>query len=319
MLMKDILKKCIEEYGDISEKKYEMRFDLKAIEEAVRKRKLRSKRTLTYADLQFFEAREHWWFEKFWVFPPAETITSALKAKTFNFWNLPKNEHEIIADLLDVFKSIELVSIILRFINPTYYGIISPPVERVLDVRRGSDAVETYLNYVRNLREIAEHFGFKQAADIDVALWILHEKCFGQFRDREIELAYKNDPVFLRIRAKNLVLPLANLSRVRLAEALPREMQDIAALITCKEFEKQIRKLANLLTLEVADQSLEQVIDRLFEDGHTSQTTKENWHALRRVRNRFFHYDKPPTELDSANFMREVIEIQRRLDALSVH
>jgi len=56
----------------------------------------------------------------------------------------------LVAALLEVFKSVELVSIILRFVKPEHYGIISPPVERVLDVQRGSDAVETYLNRDRS-------------------------------------------------------------------------------------------------------------------------------------------------------------------------
>jgi hypothetical protein len=315
MPMKDILESCLQEYGDISEKKYPgKRFDLKAIENEVHKRKLHSKRTLTYADLQFFEAKEHWWFEKFWVFPPEHTIHPALQERTFDFWNLPKNDANLIADLLDVFKSIELVSIALRFIKPEYYGIISPPVERVLDVRRGSNAVETYRNYVDNLREIAEHFGFERRADVDMALWVLFEKCFGHFRDREIELAYRNDPTFLRIRTRNLVLPLVDISPARLAEALPPEMQDLAAIIACKEFEKQIRKMARLLDPDLASQDLKKIIQDM--PGPISSIRRGNWDRFRKVRNNFFHYDRHPTEKETLDLVREVIEIERDLDNL---
>lgn len=55
-----------------------------------------------------------------------------LEERTFNFWQLPKNEVSLITALLDVFKSIGLVSILLRFVRPDHYGIISHPVERVL-------------------------------------------------------------------------------------------------------------------------------------------------------------------------------------------
>jgi len=97
-----------------------------------------------------FESPIHWWFQKYWVFPPEHHVAPELKRRTFNFWRLPKGEVPLVAALLEVFKSVELVSIILRFVKPEHYGIISPPVERVLDVQRGSDAVETYLNRDRS-------------------------------------------------------------------------------------------------------------------------------------------------------------------------
>jgi hypothetical protein len=318
MSMNEILRCCINEYGSISKKKYGKHFDLAAIEKTVHDRKLSSKRNLIYSDLQFFKAREHWWFEKFWVFPPAEAIHPALQEKTLNFWNLPKEEAKLISELLDIFKSIELVSIILRFINPRDYGIMSPPVERILDVRRGSDAIETYLNYVGNLREIAKCFDFKRCADVDMALWVLHEKCYGQFRDFKIETAYGNDPVFLHIRAKNLVMPLAGLSRARLAEALPREMNDLAALIACSEFEKQISRVFRLLSPDSIKQKLEDIINDLPNYGPIDQIRKKNWHRFRKIRNRLFHEDQHPTDKETVDLIQEVIHIEQDFEDLKM-
>jgi hypothetical protein len=39
---------------------------------------------------------------------------------------------------------------------------ISPPVERILDVRRESHAVKTYLNYIDDLREDAKRYRFER-------------------------------------------------------------------------------------------------------------------------------------------------------------
>jgi hypothetical protein len=119
------LKVCLAAFGEVSQAKYGTPFDLAAIERKVAA--LRSKKTLTYHDLQYFESREHWWFQKFWVFPPEHHVGPALAQKPFDFWNVRKNERSTIPELLDIFKSIELVSIILRFIKPEDYGIISPP------------------------------------------------------------------------------------------------------------------------------------------------------------------------------------------------
>ena len=181
----------------------------------------RAQLALPDRDLAYFVAREHWWFEKFWVFPPEETVTPALARVKFDFWNLPRNQERELGKLLDVFKSIELVSIILRFVKPAAYGIISPPVERVLDVRRGSDALETYRNYLDDLREIQRHYRFARAADADMALWVLHERCFGTLRDAETAAAYAGDRFMLRLRAKNLVGHLlAGRSYAAFADAL---------------------------------------------------------------------------------------------------
>jgi hypothetical protein len=72
----DYLMTCLVAFREASNAKYGVPFDLLAIERTVAT--LRSKRTLTYQDLRYFEAREHWWFERFWVFPPEHKVTPGL-------------------------------------------------------------------------------------------------------------------------------------------------------------------------------------------------------------------------------------------------
>lgn len=283
-------------------------FDLPAIERKVAK--LRSKKTLGYGDLQFFEAKEHWWFTRFWVFPPEHHVTPELAKRTFHFWNLPRNEREVIADLLDVFKSIELVSIILRFIVPGNYGIISPPVERVLDVRRGGDAVQTYLNYLSDLREIALGSGFKRAADADMALWVLHEKCFGANKDPEIVRLYLADPMFLRLRAKNLVLPLANLSYPKLAEALHNVKPELAALVACHTLEILIRDWAQYIAPDCASIGLAKLIEALPSYGPVDILRKGAWKRLSLVRNALIHEGRVPSKKETADLVAEVVRLE---------
>src|SRR5262245_36876547 len=124
------LKICLEAFPEVCRKKYGVAFDLSSVERKVKH--LRRNSPLTCKDLEYFESPEHWWFKKFWVFPPEEHLERALKGVTFDFWNLPgKNEPSVIGQLLDAFKSIELVSIILRFIRPENYAIFSSPTERL--------------------------------------------------------------------------------------------------------------------------------------------------------------------------------------------
>ena len=156
---KNYLLTCLNEFPEICRKKYGTTFDLKAVEDRVKG--LRRKTELTYKDLHYFESPRHWWFQRFWVFPPESRVAPALKGIKFDFWNLSSdNESVVIRQLLYAFKSIELVSIILRFIRPENYAIFSSPTQRLLDIRRGRDPVETYVNYLRDLREIRTHCGF---------------------------------------------------------------------------------------------------------------------------------------------------------------
>ena len=73
------LQSCREAFPEICGKKYGTVFDLAAVEAKVKH--LRRRTPLTYQDLQFFESPEHWWFRRFWVFPP-ESLRTTRAAKS---------------------------------------------------------------------------------------------------------------------------------------------------------------------------------------------------------------------------------------------
>ena len=98
------LQLCLSRFPEICRLKYGVEFDLAAVEEKVRH--LRRRTPLTYVDLEYFESPEHWWFQRFWVFPPRNRIEPALEKETFDFWNLSeKSEADTIRRLLYIFKS----------------------------------------------------------------------------------------------------------------------------------------------------------------------------------------------------------------------
>lgn len=307
--MGEYLHDCLAAFPEISARKYGAPFDLAAIERAVRH--LRGRRPLTYADLSYFVSAEHWWFEKYWVLPPEDKISPKLAKLTFDFWNLPKRQDGVLRQLLEVFKSIELVSIILRFVKPEAYGIISPPVERVLDVRRGSDALETYRNYLEDLGAVCAHYGFPRAADADMALWALHERCWGTLRDPGIAAAYEADPFMLRLRAKNLVGHLlAGRSYGDFAHAMEHVDPQLAAIVACYTFELQLRALAARLGVRPA-RTLNDLIDAFADSAVANDVRRAEWRRLKAVRDAVFHEGRRPRAEQIAALIREV----RRLEA----
>lgn len=297
------LQLCHGQFSTVSEQLYGTPFNLLAIERSVEQ--LRQRDFLTYGDLRSFTDPGHWWFEQFWALPPKEKVAPYLLKITFPFRQLPDREGRVIGDLLRVFKSIELASIILRFVRPEHYGIISPPVERVLDVRRGSDAVETYLGYLKNLREIQSHYGFKRAADSDMALWVLHERVFGRNRDNGVRKAYESDPFLLALRAKNLISPIASLPLPLLAQALASTNSVLACMISCHAYELLVRQFASINGIPSSGK-LAEVITKLHERGIISTAKYGQWIDFKRMRDSFFHDGCEPSTDDLQALIDEI-------------
>jgi hypothetical protein len=311
--MRDCLIICREQYREIAISKYGRDFDWQSIEQKVKKDLgLINKQVITFADLSIFMDEALWPFGKFASLPREEELSRELEDKRFNFQHISsKHETKLFRELLSVFRSIDLVSIVLRFIRPDLYGIISPPVEQVLDLRRGSDAVQTYRYYLADLSKIGQAFDLERIADVDMALWVLHEKCFGIDPDPEIKTAYELDPTFLEIRVNNLMLPLAKVPNAKLAATLCRlkEKREVANLLACREFEVLIRTMADKFHLTPAENSLAAIITGLWEKRHIDKDKRDKWRRLKEARNKFYHQDFLPGWEETQELL---VEIKKR-------
>lgn len=146
---------------------------------------LREGKPITYKDLKAIEDESIWPFKKFWTWPPEEEISKDLE-KTGELLrkiseNREQEEESVIISLNQIFRNISLVSIILRFIFPEYYGIYSSPVLHITGVERGKTDVEEYTNYLKVLRqikdmvEIRERYQVERVADADMLLLAVAE------------------------------------------------------------------------------------------------------------------------------------------------
>jgi hypothetical protein len=317
---------CLERFEKVSEERYGWPFNLKAIEDDVRH--LRSKRKITSQDLLYFTNPERWWFDHFWVLPTSTQVDALLEKATFDFHQLSpgnegsKKERQTIESLLEVFRSIELVSIILRFVRPESFGIVSPPVEQVLSVRRGFDAAETYLHYLSDLRAIRDHYKFVRAADADMALWVLHYFCFTVPPiNAAIKQEFNKDPFLLRIQAKNLVAPLSEITLSRLAQALASVRVDLAGLVGAYSFESAIRERAIIKGVPLTarnergklyDLDLEAIVNALHEKHQIDGLTAGKWNRFRLVRNKVIHGKlTAPSAAELRDLIDEVLSIEQ--------
>jgi len=114
--------------------------------------------------------RDDWAFANWWKMPQIRE-EDLVRFKGV-FTRLKPKDEIVIGKLFDLLKNIEIVSCVLRFIDPQNYGIFSPPVENILSVK-GERPMEKYLNYLNHLHELREEYNFVRIADVDMALWAL--------------------------------------------------------------------------------------------------------------------------------------------------
>lgn len=279
----DYLHVCASRHRELTEKLTGKPQDLDAIERAVAG--VRSKRALTYTTVQaIVESPNFAAGQKFWTWPSRAEIEAALHGQEIDLWNLPKNEKALLKKLRGVFKTFEAVSVILRFLVPKQYGILSTPVEHLLGIQPAPESIDRYLNYVRDLREIRDKRGLESAARVDQALWTLQLGVYGGRLDDvdDIKRAHAKDPFLRSIRVKNLADALFDpMSRLDLAESLIAHRVELAAQLAALEFERAVRAYARK---SAAADDLSSIIQTYAPHHAMGQ-----WQRCRSLRNRAVH------------------------------
>ncbi len=335
-MTKTYLHDCLAQFPKVSVQQFGCAPDLHAIEHEAEP--LRTQKVSVGQLIRHFKkcADQESWFRTYWLFPSVNDLAMEEKEVSFNLHQLSKGnegtpkEEAAIQDLLKVFRQIELVSIMLRFIRPDSFGMLTPPVAFILDLHSGRDAVETYLNYLCNLRSIRDHYQFSTAAEADMALWVLEYMCgTGETDNPEIKQAFESDEFMLQLRAKNLVAPLRRLSSARLASALYGVNNHLAALVGCYALEENVKEWARSEGVEgeavrLAEEgapekkhpkpSLRDFAEALSQGGKTSslEPVKLWLGYLYGIRNKMFHAQvKEPNPHEVHKLVEAVLEIEQ--------
>ncbi|MBY0493001.1 MAG: hypothetical protein K2Y23_02185 [Cyanobacteria bacterium] len=278
---------------------------LESVERAVEG--VRSSRKLTHDALKkIIESPDFSGAQKFWTWPSASEMQSALGNEELDLWNLPKNEKPLIRKLRGVFKTFEAVSVVLRFVVPEHYGILSTPVEHVLGIQPASESIDRYMNYVSNLRVIRDKRNFKTAALVDQALWTLQVGVYGGRLDDtdQLKKQHQRDKFLRGIRANNLADALyGSMSILDLAEALSFERLEIASDLLALEYERAIRGYAGN---RWAKNDLDSIIE-----GTAPGHLRGAWQRCRALRNRAVH--ARPLDHREAEEMIAAIRVVRDL------
>jgi hypothetical protein len=202
---------------------------------------------LSYKLIRKMSSEKYWDFKEFWMIPGWWCYRKHAKKTKEIFKDLPSNERKVILVLYSIFKNIEVVSIILRLIDPDNFGIISPPVRCALGLKAKDNYVDDYLDYLSSLRMYKKEFNFDRAADADIALWALVERClraksvacqnFKKYQERLIEIEdeyIKKSQLFKKMEEE--ILDLAGEEETRKQAEIERMKKEIRDLLIEREF-----------------------------------------------------------------------------------
>ncbi len=216
---------------------------------------------------------------------------------------LKQKDQATIEKLYQVIGDIEIVSFILRFINPYSYGILDPMVENLLNVR-GNTHIEKYMNFLEDLDNLADQYQFERIADIQTALWTLANivnspslKYAPRFCD--IYTAYEEHPSRIqKVNVKDALLPFKMKDNLYKAELFFDSDFVLAGIFAARELESVIKALCKnngiktwekTATVDVRWFYIWELASKLFENRFITRNECKNIILWWDIRNDLMH------------------------------
>ena len=120
------LQDCLNKQAAVAMALYGQRQDLQRIQK--RASRLAPRDTLTYGHIEQITDLKLWAGQQFWQWPTRTEFNKRLRDyPVADLWNVKGREKEVIGQLLNLFRHIEPVSVVLRFLHPKHvfvYGVI---------------------------------------------------------------------------------------------------------------------------------------------------------------------------------------------------
>ena len=300
-------------FDEILRKKFGRSYDFAALEAYFREHAT-GKRHLTAKDVGKLFNVENTPFAKYWPRPQTQALDEVLTQHRVYIGPIPDDASALVQDLLAVFHNIGTVSLVLRFVHPSRFGIFSTPVIHVLQVMRAG-TLELYLAYCDELALWGRHFGLESVAQTETALWTFAE--FVKLSDSDDEAAkasrdFDDDMWVQRERAAQVIRPFfRRYGRLQLAQILLDEDPIVAGKIAAEEYER----LLGMVSLEVRHRPLprekgapEGLIEELAEKGYIRLEDKPELKRIWFTRNKVVHPSGNRPEREEVEVMIDFIQ-----------
>ena len=310
--MANYLRECLGRHGDVTRALYGKRQELREIER--RASGIIESGRLSYDDVATIIHAQFWRGGTFWQWPTREEFNERCEGDAVEGLSvLPKRENAIVDRLLRIFRHIEPVSVVMRFVAPRNFGILSPPVEKLLEIGPAHKPREKYRKYVKDLRTLRDERGFDTAAEVDMALWVMREIIDARHsRSEWLEPAVPEcdswidafwaDRTLREIRVRNLseslfgTMTMAEFAEALLPGALRRPKHDqvmLAGRIAGIEFEQAVIQVAQALRPRGhGDQRTPDSLMSVVRSLQVPAETRDRWIRAVRIRNVAVHGEK---------------------------
>ncbi len=301
----DYLHRCLRLHGQVTEIRYDKRQDLGKVESLVMR--MWAARAPMWEIVEAIHDHDAFDANMFGSFDQ-DVLKSAIDQT--QWCDLAKQE--LIACLFEAFRQIEPASVVLRFIDPMRFGIISSPVQTVLGIRPLRRPTATYEAYLESLTDIREDRRFERAADVEMALWVLQVGVLDGLLPMPLRAGlakdHEEDAELRRIQARNLTKQLFETAKLDVADALLTTVPAIAGQIAGVEFE-QLVVAASLASGGDSHQKLRQHINSL---GAPYRHLRRKLHQVADIRNDAIHDPESTTPAD----VEYLIAVARKLQSL---
>ena len=243
-----------------------------------------------------------------------DQIEAKLKKTTWHSQWKTLPEEQLVRQLHGVFRQIEPVAVVLRFIDPNRYGIFSSPVATILGVRPRRRPTAAYEAYLKSLCEVRDERGFDRTADVDMALWALQvgvvESHLPEEQRRGLKESYERDLPLRQIATRNLTSQLlSENTKLTVAEYLLGQKEEIALAgqIAGIEFEQVVGKHVRSVGSARQDENLYSLINRV-----EPPDLRPDLHRARNIRNDAIHEPAKVTKEDVEFLIEMAREVERR-------
>ena len=310
----DYLHRCLDLHGEVTRLRYGKTQRLDEVEGKVQD-------TLAKGDLwEVIRAiHDHDAFSADMFGPLPAQIESKLKGCAWYRQWQDLSERKLVTGLFGVFRQIEPVSMVLRFWNPECYGIMSSPVATILGVRPERRPQTSYSTYLESLRKIGKERGFKHAADVEMALWVLQVGVLDGVLPREqadpLKRRYRRDAALRQLATHNLTADLFARKKLDVAEALLATKVEVAGQLAGVEFELRVgKRVAQGHPTEQGGPRVprtrgDEVSLKWLIDQCSRGRLRRERHRARHIRNRAMHEPKKVTR-EQVEFL---IDIARKV------
>jgi hypothetical protein len=289
------LQPYLERFPEVCQANYGRTYSFRQIER--RFEKLREgERWLVVKDVMTLFDPQMTPYARHWNVPPEKALDRELRTRRILLAPLAERSRVLVQMLLEALHSLEIVSLILRFVHPERFGVFGTPVANILQAQ-GATATGMYAAFCEELREWQLNFHMESVAETEMAIWAFAEisrAVLGEEAAQKAQQEFAACHWAQRRRAGNVLKPFFDsYGALGLARILTDQASKLAGKIAGEEYERLLNAVSMKAygkPLSSAKGAVHTVLDALLRDGRIQPGERTELSFVWETRNRAVHH-----------------------------